>query len=475
MRIRTKYKGYNSIAEETNIDSLVLFFDKNGSEDDRFLANFYQGQYLFDNYEWARAYESFCKTYKQRPTKVTEHSKEILRGLFSDCVILCIRDRDTLKTKEWLDLAEKSGAFSERSYDLDALKASLAVYKHQDDSCIYYLNKSFEDIKKEKVWNEDLSFCVNEQAKVLAMMGRTADFNKRYEYLKEHPYKGTDATTELAAGLFFAQNGVRDSSRYHYRKAMQSEITDVALNACVQLAIDARNHGENDSVFKYFQDCVTLYDRLIEERQNSYSRRMETMYRNEELKAEIAEHKIFRLTLLLCIVVAMLTAIVGWHLVISLRRRLKTSTEKIEKMRAEQILLENKLQRSLEDIEKLEKQRTETLNNENQRRLESLCLNLKQYAAQKSSAPHQLCDEFLRLFAEQHYDAIRAWRQAYADIKPTDILICALVFCDFGMTEVASIINHDRQEVRQFMMRISRGISGSTVSRIADFKALISL
>ena len=49
MRIRTKFKDYRSIADETGIDSLVTFFEDNGTEEDRFLANYYLGHYYFDN------------------------------------------------------------------------------------------------------------------------------------------------------------------------------------------------------------------------------------------------------------------------------------------------------------------------------------------------------------------------------------------------------------------------------------------
>lgn len=69
MRIRTKLKAHHSIADEIGIDTLVQYFEQNGSNDERFLVNFYKGYYLFYNEEWENAYEVFRKNYEQRPSK----------------------------------------------------------------------------------------------------------------------------------------------------------------------------------------------------------------------------------------------------------------------------------------------------------------------------------------------------------------------------------------------------------------------
>lgn len=254
---------------------------------------------------------------------------------------------------------------------------------------------------------------------------------------------------------------------------MQSEDTELALQASVQLAVDARNHGENDSVFKYFQECVTLYDRLIDESQNSYSRRLEAAYRNQELKSELAEQKVHLLTMWLCIVIVILAAFLGWTMTLCLKKRLRFTTERLEKIRNEKVRLESDLKLSLEKIELLEKQQPMSVNPETLQHFEHLRMQLKQIAASKCAAPHQLCNEFLCLFAELHHGVIKSLQQSYVDIKPTDLLLCVFVSCGFGLSEVACIINHDRQEIRQFMLRISKGLSGRSVGRIKEFKALL--
>lgn len=305
-------------------------------------------------------------------------------------------------------------------------------------------------------------------------MGRTEDFKKRYELLKQHPYKGEDATIALTMGLFYAQNGMRDSSLFFYKKAMQSETTDIALDACVRLAVDARNHGENDSVFMYFQDCVNLYDKLIEERQNSYSRRIEALYHNQELKNKIADQKLHLMTLLFFATLAILLAIAGGAMSVTLRKRLKTSVEHLENLKEEHAALEAKLQSALEEVQKWEKEHEKSEKKETRIQFDSLCIELKQYAAKKQAAPHQLCDELMRQFVEMHHDSIQILQQKYSDIKPTDIFVCILVYSGFGLTEIARVTNHDRQEIRQFMQRISKGLSGTSVGRINDFRDLVA-
>lgn len=470
MRIRTKYMGYYSLADEAGIDSLVQYFMVNGTEDDRFLANLYRGYYFFDNHEWAHAYETFKQTYGLRPENVTEHSDEVLEGLFSACVWLCIKDRDIPKAKEWLELTEQSGVFSKENYCFDYLEGYLALNDQQEDSCINCLNRSFEDVKSRKVWTKRMSWCLHEQAKLLALMGRTVDFKKRFNLLKDHPFNVEDATTELSMGLFYAQNGMRDSALFFYRNAMQSEMTDVALEASLQLAIDARNHGENDSVFKYFQNCVTLYDKLIDERQNSYSRRIETMYRTQELKEEVAEQKLQLMTLLFCMTLVLLLALGGWMMTIALKNRLKVTAQRVENIKKEREVLATELQRTLQEIERLEQLQAASEHTEVQAQFESLCFKLKQCAANKQAAPHHLCDELVRTFAATHRGIIPSLQQAYADIKPHDVLVCILAKCGFGLTEIACITNYERQEIRQFILRISKGLTGHSVGRITEFR-----
>ena len=384
------------------------------------------------------------------------------------------KDNNMEKAQEWMSRAEHSDVYGdEYNYIYDYTKATMALYSHQEDSCLYHLNKSYEEIKRKNVWTATMSWCLSEQAKLLSAMGKTDDFKKRFDLLRVHPHQSQDPTTDLGAGLFYAQLGMRDSSIFYYKRATQSEVTDVALDACIRLAIDARNHGEDDSVFMYFQKCVNAYDKLIEERQESYSRRLETIYRNQELKNKLAEQKLHLLTLLLCVAMVLLLTIAGWALAILLKKKLKKSVEQLAELQNERRLLEEKLQSSLEKIQSLEIQDKEPLLSSNRVHYEELCFNLKQYAANKQVAPHHLCDELMCLFAELNNEAIPSLRRAYPEIKPMDILICILVKNNFSLTEIARIMNYDRQEIRQFILRISRGLAGRTVGRIKEFAEII--
>lgn len=474
-RLREKSKKHISLADETGIDSLVHFFEGEGTKEDLFVATFYRSWFLYDNNDLPRAYESFRHTYDLRQSaEQSATTDDIMRSVYTMLMLISEKEGFEEQAVEWCTDAEGSGVFADSTlYILLHAKAMLKTTLHEEDSCLIYMNRSLEEMLKNSCWDENMSWCLNEQTAYCAMQGNMEEFTKRRQLLRAHPYHGVNRSTDLCTGLMYMKQGVRDSALYYFQAATNST-DEVALAAYAQLGMDAKRHGNIDSVFICYQKSMECWNSLTQEKAESYTRRLEMLYHTNELKSQVAEQKTHILVLLLGIAVALILSMIGFGLVLLVQKQKKKVLEDNELLCKEQAELESRLADSLRQIEIIRKEKETLQETTSTKALTLVTLNLKQYAAQKSSAPHQLCDEFLRLFAEQHYDAIRAWRQAYADIKPTDILICALVYCDFGLTEVASIINHDWQEVRQFMMRISRGISGSTVSRIADFKALIS-
>lgn len=81
--------------------------------------------------------------------------------------------------------------------------------------------------------------------------------------------------------------------------------------------------------------------------------------------------------------------------------------------------------------------------------------------------------EFVLVFAEMNNKGILNLQKHYACIKPNDILVCILAVMNFKLTEIACLTNYDRQEVRQFMLRISKGLTGEPIGRMADFKTML--
>lgn len=318
-----------------------------------------------------------------------------------------------------------------------------------------------------------MSWCLNEQTAYFAMQGVFAEFRKRHELLQKHPYRGQNQSTDLCIGLMYNKLGIRDSALVYFNSAAKSS-DEVALAAYAQLAMDAKRNGSHDSIFTYYQKSMECWNRLFLQKSQSFTRRLEVEAQTNRMKDAIAEQKLHLMTLLFFVTLFILLAGAGWATSVRLRKRLKTSVKHIENLKREHAVLETKLQSVLEEVQKREKKHERAENEETQIQFDNLCFELRQYASNKQSAPHQLCNELMRQFVEMHHDFVKILKQKYSDIKPTDIFVCILVYSGFGLTEIARVTNHDRQEIRQFMQRISKGLSGTSVGRINDFRDLIA-
>lgn len=473
MRIRHKSKQHKSLADETGIDSLVVFFEENGTGEDEFVARFYAAWYLYDCGLHKQAYEAFRYLYNTSPETNTELTQDVMRSVYTMLQTICLKDGDVDNAEKWWQKSEASGVYATHfKYILYENKAFVLYEKKVEDSCVYYLNRSFDELIKDESWDENKSWCLNEQAAFFAMCGKTYEFERRNELLKLHPYEGEDGSTNLNIGLLFLQQAKRDSAIYYFKKAI-SGTDEVALAAYAQLAIDANNRGEHDSIFEYYQHSMERWNNMFQQKSESYTKRLESIYHNQELSEQLAQKKITTLILILCLLASLLLIVACGSGIVLLQRKRKYDRIRLERAKLSNARLEQNLQRVIEDLQNSKRALTNQEMQEKLKKLNMLTLELKQYAQDKSIAPHQLCEDFMALYTEISLDAVTRLKNAYNEIKTKDLLLCALVVQGFSISEIAYITDHDRQEIRQYFLRISKGLVGEAIGRIADFKAML--
>lgn len=473
MRIRNKVRHQKSIADETGIDSLIVFFEDHGTNEDILTARFCNAWYLWRIDDLNQAYLAFRELKEDFPKDHSETEEEMLRSVYTMLQLISAKENDLNSAEAWWNEANASGVFSKAyQYVQDYNKGWIMYDKGNIDSCVYYMDRSFEALEKLSDWDDNKSLCLSEQTAYFAMLGDIQGFKRRNKLLKLHPYLGENRSVDLNTGLMLLKEGKRDSAIYYFNKATSST-DEVALAAYAQLAIDANNNGKKDLLFGYYQHSMERWNNLFLQKSESFTKRLEMNYRNQELSMQLAQQKIHVLILLLCFTVTLLLAITGWWLNLVLRRKRQNDLLRLDNAKKEKEELEIQLQKVLTKIRmKSDSISTQKLE-EKKLRLEALAIELKQYAEKKLSAPHLLCEEFVRVFAEMNNEKILKLQEHYASIKPNDILLCLLAVMNFKLTEIAYITNYDRQEVRQFMLRISKGLTGEPIGRMADFKTML--
>lgn len=262
MRIRAKSKLHKGIADEGGIDSLVLFFDRYGTENDIFTAHYYKSEFLLDIGENDSAFASYVKTHALWPSQPTEMDSDMMRCLYYTVINICNNDLNMSLAKEWLLKAETSGVFDANTvYILYHSKAWVFYAQNMQDSCRSYMQKSWDFLKEQDSWDNNMSWCLNEQAAYFALAGMHEEFIKRYELLQKHPYNGVNSATDLQIGMYHSQNGNADSAEWYYRKAMNGPV-EIALLANAQLAMNAKKMVRSIRFLyasKEQLNCMTLF------------------------------------------------------------------------------------------------------------------------------------------------------------------------------------------------------------------------
>lgn len=350
MRIRKKAKQHKSIADETGIDTLVVFFEQYGTEEDEFTALFYKAWHLLYNEQYEQAYLLFRGLQDSFPKDHTELMSDIMRSIYTALQLISEKEGDIETAEKWWRISEKSGVYTKAyHYMLSQNKAWIMHEKGIDDSCKYYMDQSFEEMQETADWDDNKSFCLSEQTAHFAMLGDLDGFKCRNELLKQHPYAGENGSTDLNTGLMLLKEGKRDSAIICFKRATVST-DEVALAAYAQLAIDANNNGPKDSVFNYYQRSMERWNSMFRQKNESFTKRLEATLHNQELSTQLAQQKIKVLTLFLCFTIAILLAIVGWWLTMLTRKKLQRDLLRLETAKKEKEELEMQQQRVLDEI-----------------------------------------------------------------------------------------------------------------------------
>lgn len=473
LRIRKISKQHKSIAGETQMDSLLWFFDKKGTESDRFMAHFYYAHYMNDANVTDCAYKEFEKTLELAPKKKGDLEKDELRSIYSNLQYLCRKDHNYEEANKWWEEANKSKVFTTPYlYDLYFNKAYNFLSAGKSDSCAVYLNKAYKNLL-EGNWDENKSWCIDQLAPIYAVMGKTENFKQCLHLLLEHPYHRNGESSTLHIGLFYAQIGMRDSADYYLRRALDSS-TDIAIEAAVQLAISFRNRQENDSVFSYYQKTVSLMEVAFQEKDCSYTREQEVSKRVFEKEMKVAEQRTYILTLALISVLAILLSIISYRGVVIYRQRFMNTKEKLDEAENKKNELEQLLQHVLDQYEQAKEDEAKEKHLKKEQRYRELIAELEYKAGQRVSADSQTCSELLQLWTALHSDAYTTMKSQYPRIKSTDFLICILATNGFSTSQIAALLDYESPEIYHFMQRISKGLSGTSVGRINDFRDLVA-
>lgn len=474
LRVRKISKQRQSIAGEAGMDSLLWFFDKQGTQSDRFMAHFYYAHYLKDAHVYGSAYKEFVKTLSLAPKTKSDVEIDMLRSIFSNLQGLCRRDHNVEEAAKWWEKAERAGVFSHHFlYDLYYNKAYNFLGVGQNDSCIAYLKKSYDNLIQVEEWDANKCMFLEQLTVLHALMGNTEEFKKCFALLQKHPYSGDDACSNLHTGLIYAHRGMRDSADVFLRRALNSPQVDVALEAAVQLAISFRHRNENDSVFAYFQKVMLLVDRSLIEREESYTREIEVATQVLEKEMKIVEQRNYILALSLFNVLLVLFSMLCYKGVKSHLSRRQIAEEQLSEAIEIRNALELQLQTVLEEYELYKETQYAEESRQAELRFNELIVDFGLKVNQKRAASQPSCRDLLQAFTIAYPATYEKIKNSYPRIKSTDYIICILASKGFSTSQIAILLDYESSEIYHFMLRISKGLSGRSIGRIKEFKALL--
>lgn len=470
MHIYNDYVAHKPLPPFGTIDSLQQYFEKNGTDEERLLSRYCKGaSYYQDNCRRA-AYMEMRKGYEDAPSHLSPLTREVMRGVLYHLQRLCIIDCNYSEAEQWWRKADSLKVYTdENMYSHYLNKAMLLKYDQREDSCYFYLKKSLDNIRQYTSWDENKSACLSDISAFFAVTGKTAEFKEVYKLLQLHPYHGKSTTKEVDLGLFYAQQGQRDSADYHFRKALKLPPI-YALSAALQLGISARNRQMHDSVFFYFQKCVSLYDSIVAEQGNSFTRDVEAICHNHEKERKIAEQRMKILRTELWLLIALVIALLGIGIAFVYRYHLKKTREELECEQKRREEVETRLQEALDEIPRRQK----AIEDEDvKERFNALLHELACMADAKKSASTEHLAQLVGVFTAQYPHAYEKMKSEYARIKSTDYVICILVKSDFKQSQIAKLMDRENAEIYHFIKRISKGLTGEPIGRMEDFKAML--
>lgn len=470
MHIYNDYVAHKPLPPLAKIDSLQLYFEKYGTDEDRLLSHYCKGASYYQDHCKRAAYMEMRKGYEEAPSHLSPLAREIMRGVLYHLQRLCIIDFNYTEAEQWWRKADSLKVYSdEKMYSHYCNKAMLLFYDHREDSGSFYLKKSLDNIRQYPSWDENKSACLSDISAYYAVTGKTAEFKEVYKLLQLHPYHGESTTKDVDLGLFYAQQGMRDSADYHFREALKLPPI-YALSAALQLGISARNRQMHDSVFFYFQKCVSLYDSIVAEQGNSFTRDVEAICDNHEKERKIAEQRMKILRTELWLVVALLIAFLGFGIAFVYREHLRKTRKDLEFEQKRREEVEARLQETIDEMSRRQKALEEE---DTQKSLKAMLHELACMADAKKSASTEHLAQLVGVFTAQYPHVYEKMKSEYARIKSTDYVICILVKSDFKQSQIAKLLDRENAEIYHFIKRISKGLTGEPIGRMEDFKAML--
>lgn len=468
MRIREKAKQHLPITDEVKIDSLYDFFAANGTEEDLFLASFYKALFFQQMGDKKNAYDMMRSAYDNRPSFLSDITRITLRNLFDWMQTSCIQDKNAEELQKWILKAEEAAIYKTNElYLLQERKACYFDIMEMPDSSHHYMQLSIENMLRHPEWDKNKCMILAEIAGWHAQRGEHKKFLEVYELVKQHPYHAKSDATDFYAGLFYNQTGQRDSAEVCFRRATKSS-NDIAGHAFIQLAIMAHNKGQHDSVFSCFQGYVAACDSLLQQQQAESTQKLEAAFKMREQAAIIAQQKIYILSLICLLFGLMLCAVIGWRTTVAIKRRISEKEDELEQ--------EKRM------TEKLQEQLAKALKHEGQDVPEGARMHLLEEKIREwkgkllNSAASFTDDDYValsKLFVESYPKFVQQMTDSYPRFKSYDIIICALVIYGFGQTEIGNILQKERQQIGNAMRRISQNLTGKSIGRIVEFKAML--
>lgn len=451
------------------IDSMQSFFEDYGTKEDCFICQYCKGAILYQNNCRKSAYTEMRKGYEEAPVDLSHLSKGVMRGVLSHLQYMCSIDNNFSEAKMWWNRADSLKIFAdEESYRLYYDRAMLLYYEQQRDSSSVFMRKSVENMERYRSWDENKRACLSNIVSMYAIEGNHEEFKKVYSLLEQHPYHGADSNLDFYNGLVYSQLGKGDSANQCFRKALDDP--DYALHAAIQLGVWARNHQMHDTVFYYFQKCVTIYDSIVAAQGKSYTRDLEAFYKAQEKEQKIAEQRITILSITLGLCVALLMALAGAWLSFAYRKHLKRTRRELDDEKKRREELEIRLQEALDSVHNplLDKEREDM-----KQELDKILHELACLADAQKAASTEMMAELIRFFVSLYPEACEGMKACYPRIKSSDYVICALAMFDFKQSQIAKLMDRENSEVYNFMRRISKGLTGEAIGRMSDFKVML--
>lgn len=469
-RIYTKQRTHKSIAGETGVENLVWYFDKNGDEHDIFQAHYVMADYYRYSDEAQKSYLEYRKLLKLFPEQANAEEKDVMRCVYSNLQSICREANDFKLMWRWWEEAQKSGLYDGGDlYMLLGDKAWNFSAESKIDSCEKYMQLTFENLLRYPEWNKNKEGTLSDQKIYYAINGNDFEYRKRDSLAKMHPYEND---RKIDIGFSFLKKGLRDSADIYFIQEVNEggESMDVA---CIELAISAKKRNDIGSLFLYFQKYVDASEINYAKHRKIFSGHLDVIYENNEQEMKIAEYRIRVLAFNCVLAFAVLIAIAGWYGAYLYRKRMLLEQEKTlhEKQRTEN--LELKLKEAMESqaivqTEEAEKRKATLLQN-----IDEVLMKLKMCAEKGNCDKDSLFMSIMNLHAEYVPLFSKSITLKYPKASFTDLLLCMLVVHGLSQREISVLFEQDRQKVRSNMLRISKNLTGKSVGRMEDFKALL--